>query len=95
MKPMLSNFNPTKAELVAVPELEDYEMLRNQVGRTVNSKANSVNSEREPSKIERRVGDAMERPKQERVLSPKFTKYSSEGYSNSIKESSVGDLQWK
>lgn len=95
LKPILKSVSPTKAELVTVAEIDDFEKLRQQVGKTIPPKLSTINSERDIGRGERRFSGLAEKQKQQRSPSSKYTKFGQEGYSSSDKEHFNGDLQWK
>lgn len=94
-KPILNAVGPTRAELVTIREQDDFEELHQQVGRANLPRVQSNNTEREVNKTDRRINTSSEKPKQERTVFSKYVKYSTEGYSESDRERSSGDLQWR
>jgi hypothetical protein len=94
-KPLLASAGPTKAELVTVREQDGFEELHQQVGKTNLPMVQINNAERESVKTARRSNTVTEKPKQERTVFSKYVKYNSEGSSDSEKNRSSGDLQWK
>jgi hypothetical protein len=85
----------SKAELVTVPDVVDYEGLRQQVGKSHPPRLYQDEVDKEVVNTEKKIINSTLRPKNVSNLTPKYIKYSSERFPNSDKERSAGDLQWK
>ncbi len=94
-RPQFQAIGSTRAELVTVPEVEDFEEVHRQAGRTNLSRVHGDNTERGVDKVDGRVDRTRGQSGGERIIAPKYTKYPKENPSSSKKDYLSGDLQWK
>jgi len=94
-KPLLNAVGPTKAELVTVREQEDFDEVRQPVESSKRPRAYFNDFKIEKDETEIRDNNTARKSKIEKVGAPKYSKYTSEGYSSFDKDHSSGDLQWK
>src|SRR3972149_278778 len=94
-KPLLNAVGPTKAELVTVREQEDFDEVRQRVESSKRPRAYFNDFKIEKDETEIRTNNTARKSKIEKAGTPKYSKYTSEGYSSFDKDRSSGDLQWK
>ncbi|HEY4754989.1 MAG TPA: hypothetical protein VIH28_02930 [Ignavibacteriaceae bacterium] len=94
-KPLLNAVGPTKAELVTVREQEDFDEVRQRVESSKRPRVYFNDFKMEKDETDLKTSNAERKSKIEKVGTPKYRKYTSEGYSSFDKDRSSGDLQWK